>query len=237
MGAGASRPALADVLARGDVWRGDALAGLPEATIPSGYPELDAELPGGGWPRGNLTEFLVERGGVGEISLLLPALRHLASSGGWLALVAPPWRPHAPAWAAAGLLPERLVVVDAGRRAAWCLEQVLASGGFAGVLAWPDRDIDARTLRRLQVAVAGRPVFAGLWRSTAAASVASPAPLRLRLTTEGTGLSVCILKRRGYPASRPLALAVPRPGRNGHVVAGPAFSPACPGSPATAAVA
>ena len=34
--------ALADVLARGDVWRGDTLASLPEATIPSGYSELDA---------------------------------------------------------------------------------------------------------------------------------------------------------------------------------------------------
>ena len=44
--------ALAEVLARGDVWCGDTLASLPEATIPSGHPELDAELPGGGWPRG-----------------------------------------------------------------------------------------------------------------------------------------------------------------------------------------
>ena len=80
--------ALAEVLARGDVWCGDTLASLPEATIPSGHPELDAELPGGGWPRGNLTEFLVDRGGLGELSLLLPALgaivgrRRLAGAGG-----------------------------------------------------------------------------------------------------------------------------------------------------------
>ena len=73
--------ALADVLARGDVWRGDTLASLPEATIPSGYPELDAELPGGGWPRGGLSEFLVERSSVGELSLLLPALACLSRDG------------------------------------------------------------------------------------------------------------------------------------------------------------
>ena len=34
--------ALAEVLARGDVWRGDTLASLPAAAIPSGHAELDA---------------------------------------------------------------------------------------------------------------------------------------------------------------------------------------------------
>jgi hypothetical protein len=225
---------LADVLARGDVWRGDALATLPEAAIPSGHPELDAELPGGGWPRGSLVELLVERSGFGEMSLLLPALARLSSDGGWLALVAPPWQPHAPAWAAAGLAPERLVVVRAGRQVAWCLEQLLASGGFAGVLAWPEAGIDARVLRRLQVAAEGRPVFAGLWRSTAAAAAPSPAALRIMLAAGADGLSVRILKRRGRPASQPLALEVARPGRNRRVVAGPAFSVVAAGSAAPA---
>lgn len=229
--------ALAEVLARGDVWRGDALASLPDAAIPSGHPELDAELPGGGWPRGNLTEILVDRSGLGEMSLLLPALARLSAAGGWLALVAPPWRLHAPAWAAAGLVPERLVVVHAGRQLGWCLEQLLACGGFAGVLAWPDNGIDARTLRRLQVAVEGRPVFAGLWRSTAVAGVPSPAPLRLALGIADNGLAVRILKRRGRPASRPLVLSIPRPGRNQRVVAGPAFSPVVARSAAPAALA
>ena len=73
--------ALADVLARGDVWRGDTLATLPESAIPSGHAELDAELPGGGWPRGNLTEILVDRSSVGEMSLLLPALARLSADG------------------------------------------------------------------------------------------------------------------------------------------------------------
>jgi cell division inhibitor SulA/protein ImuA len=226
--------ALVEILARGDVWRGDALADLPEAAIPSGHPELDAELPGGGWPRGNLTEFLVDRNGLGEMSLLLPALARLSGDGGWLALVAPPWQPHAPAWAAAGLAPERLVVVRAGRQVAWCLEQLLASGGFAGVLAWPEAGIDARALRRLQVAVEGQSVFAGLWRSTAAAAAPSPAPLRIALSAGADGLSVCILKRRGRPAAQPLALEVARPGRSRRVVAGPVFSVVAAGSAAPA---
>jgi cell division inhibitor SulA/protein ImuA len=224
--------ALADVLARGDVWRGDMLASLPESTIPSGHAELDVELPGGGWPRGNLTEILIDRGSVGEMSLLLPALARLSADGGWLALVAPPWLPHAPAWAAAGVALERLVVVKAGKSVGWSVEQLLASGGFAGVLAWPEANIDARALRRLQVAAEGRSVFACLWRSTAAAGVPSPAPLRLvldkTLSAGESELLVRIIKRRGRPVSRPLALSIPRPisfaGRSSRAVAGSALS-------------
>jgi len=229
--------ALAEVLARGDVWCGDTLPGLTEAGIPSGHAELDAELPGGGWPRGNLTEILVDRSGLGELSLLLPALAQLSAAGGWLALVAPPWLPHAPAWAAAGVAPERLVVVRAGRQAAWCVEQLLASGGFAAVLAWPPAGLDARTLRRLQLAAAGRPVFACLWRSTAAGASPSPAPLRIALAAGEGGLSLRIVKRRGRPAARPLILSIPRPGRTNRVVAGPALSPVAARSAALAALA
>ena len=237
MNAMPSPVALAEVLARGDVWRGDALASLPDSAIPSGHPELDAELPGGGWPRGNLTELLVDRASIGEMSLLLPALARLSAEGGWLALVAPPWLPHAPAWAAAGLALERLVVVQAGKQVAWCFEQLLASGGFAGVLAWPESGIDARALRRLQVAAEGRPVFAGIWRSTAAAAAPSPAPLRVALAAEAGQLSVRILKRRGRPAARPLALSMSRPGRASRAVAGPQLSVIAARSAALAAIA
>ena len=220
--------ALADVLARGDVWRGDTLASLAEATIPSGHPELDAELPGGGWPRGTLTELLAERNSIGEMSLLLPALASLSQAGGWLALVAPPWLPHAPAWAAAGVVLERLVVVRAGKDTAWSIEQLLACGGFAGVLAWPGEGIDAKVLRRLQVAAEGRPALACLWRSLATAGMPSPAPLRVALASGKDALQVSILKRRGRPASRSLELpyssSIPRPGRRSRAVAGPVLS-------------
>lgn len=223
--------ALAEVLARGDVWRGDTLASLPESTVPSGHAELDAELPGGGWPRGNLTEILVDRSGLGEMTLLLPALARLSAGGGWLALVAPPWAPHAPAWAAAGLALERLVVVEAGRQSAWCCEQLLLSGGFAGVLAWPEAGIDARALRRLQVAAEGRPTLACLWRPATVAAAPSPAPLRLALAAAAQGLTVHILKRRGRPAARPLVLPLPRPGRSLHALARAPLSAPAPRSP------
>ena len=233
--------ALAEVLARGDIWRGDALAALPGRCIPSGHAALDEELPGGGWPCGNLTEFLVDRSGIGELSLLLPALARLTADGGWLALVAPPWLPHAPAWQAAGIAPERLVVVHAGKEAPWCIEALLASGGFAGVLAWPGQGLDARGLRRLQVAAEGRPVFAALWRAASAAMAPSPAPLRIALGLDQSErapgrLALHILKRRGRPASRPLLLDLHRYGKPARALAGSAFSLSVAGSLAPAAV-
>ncbi|MCK6390154.1 MAG: translesion DNA synthesis-associated protein ImuA [Azonexus sp.] len=229
--------ALDAVLARGDVWRGDTLASLPMASLPSGFPVLDEALPGQGWPRGNLTEILVDRCGQGELTLVMPALARLSAEGGWVALVAPPWLPHAPAWQMAGLLPERLVVVQPGKALPWCVEQLLVCGGFSAVLAWPGEGMDTRSLRRLQVAAEGQAVFALLWRSTGVARQPSPAPLRVQVSGDEQGLSVAILKRRGRPASRPLLLAVPRPGRRSDVVAGPAFSLSGARSPAVSAIA
>lgn len=209
----AAAAGLGDVLARGDVWRGGALALPTQDGVTTGHPALDAQLPGGGWPRGDLTELLCDLPGGGELSLLLPALAALSAAGGWLALVAPPWRPHAPAWAAAGLALERLVVVRAGQEAAWCCEQLLLCGGFSGVLAWPARDPDPRALRRLQVAARGRPALAILWRPAAAAAVPSPAPLRLAVGPGAGGLALRIVKRRGHTGGPVLTLDLPRPGR------------------------
>jgi cell division inhibitor SulA/protein ImuA len=228
---------LVDVLARGDIWRGDTLAGLPENAIASGHAELDAELPGGGWPRGCLTEILTERSGLGEMSLLLPALASLSVAGGWLALIDPPRLPYAPAWAAGGLALERLLVIRAGRESVWCCEQLLACGGFAGVMAWPEAGINPRALRRLQVAVEGRPTFACLWRPASVAATPSPAPLRLALSAGESGLAVRILKRRGRPAARPLILSLARPGRSSRALVGPSLSLAAPRSATAAAVA
>ncbi len=218
---------LQEILARGDVWRGDALARLVADAIPSSHPRLDAELPGGGWPQGCLTELLGEHPGIGELSLLLPALARLSSAGGWLALVAPPWLPHAPAWAAAGVVPERLVVVRAGRHLAWCCEQLLRSGGFSAVLAWPEAGagrLDHRALRRLQVAAEGQPTLACLWRPSAAAAAPSPAPLRLAVAAGAGGLAVHLFKRRGRPGSLPFLVPLPRPGRLSRAVVRPLFS-------------
>ena len=63
------------------VWRADDVAedtGGP--TLASGFAELDRELPGGGWPLGQLIELLTDDAGIGELSLLAPSLAQLAQS-------------------------------------------------------------------------------------------------------------------------------------------------------------
>ncbi|MBS1189034.1 MAG: imuA [Rhodocyclaceae bacterium] len=222
---------LSDLLARGDIWRGDALAHLPRSGVASGYPELDDELPGGGWPPGEVTEILVEKNGIGELSLLQPALANLSREGGWIALVAPPFLPHAPAWQAAGIDLGRLLVIEAKEQAAWCCEQLLAGGGFAAVLAWLGKDANARSLRRLQVAAEGGQTLACVWRPRAAAREASPASLRLMLSAAPEGLAVHILKRRGRPMTGWRPLPISRPGRRTtNAVAGAPFPAAVPRS-------
>lgn len=46
----------------------------------SGFAALDAQLPGGGWPHGVLTELLLPEPGVGELRLLAPALAAVAAA-------------------------------------------------------------------------------------------------------------------------------------------------------------
>ena len=210
---------LTDVLARPDVWRGGQLAGAEIPALSSGFPVLDEELPGHGWPRGNLTEILVDGVGLGECSLLLPALAASASTnktreqGAWTLLVAPPHGLNGPAWSAAGIDPARLVVVATPRQrdALWATEQALASGAFGIVLCWA-KQADAAVTRRLQVALAGSKTLGFLFRPLRARTESSSAPLRLLLSAGPRGtLGVDLLKRRGPPCGRTLHLDVSRP--------------------------
>ena len=75
------------------VWRGQAVVSL-STTQPTGPPELDAVLPGGGWPESALSELLVATTGIGELRLLWPTLARLTSAGERVILVDPPHLPY-----------------------------------------------------------------------------------------------------------------------------------------------
>ena len=106
------KPALAELLHNPLLWRGDRLARADNA-VASGFSSLDRELPGGGWPKAVLAELALDAEGIGELSLLLPALRRLAQAGEWITLVAPPHIPYAPALAGRGVDPARVIVIEA----------------------------------------------------------------------------------------------------------------------------
>jgi cell division inhibitor SulA/protein ImuA len=204
---------LAEVLARPDVWRGDRLASAAIPAVTSGFAALDAELPGGGWARGALTEILSDGAGRGECSLLLPALIRIQQEAKYSLLVAPPQALHGPAWSAAGIDLERLFVVSPrqAHEALWAAEQALSSGALGTVLCWTN-NIDARQVRRLEVAAAGSDTLAFLFRPVRARTESSACALRLLLAAGARGtLTVDLLKRRGPPCSHTLNLDVARP--------------------------
>ena len=197
------------------VWRGSELARTAQAVLPSGHAALDAELPGGGWPRGQLSEILQAQPGLHEWRLLLPALQ-VAAQRGPLVLVGAPHLPHLPVLAALGLPPERLLRIEARTPAErlWAAEQALRCQALGALLAWLPQ-VRGEQLRRLQLNAQGSAAGQALlfvMRALDAQRESSPAPLRLAVQAgEGTQLAVQLLKRRGPLLDRPLALAAPLP--------------------------
>ncbi len=195
-------------------WRADQLAGA-HAGAPArstGFAALDAELPGGGWPTGALTELLLDAPGAGELSLLAP---WLAAAEAPLLWVAPPLWPYAPALAALGLPPARLTIVDPERAAdaAWAAEQALRAGVPGAVLWWQGREpVSTPILRRLHLAAQeGRTPLIAL-RPSHVCAHSSPAPLRLKLEVPSPGrIAVTVFKRRGPPMTAPLLIDLPGP--------------------------
>jgi hypothetical protein len=204
------------LLVRHDIWRGDSLNRAGAPVVPSGFPALDAALPGGGWPAGALTEILPAHEGIGELRLLGPALAGIAQRGSRLAWIAPPHLPYAPALAAAGIDTAKLVIVRTAshRETLWAAEQALAANACGAVLAWL---LEAKyaEIRRLQIAAEGGRAPAFLFRLPQTASESSPAALRIALGTSGGGLAVDVFKRRGTPLARPVLLPAMPPAVRG----------------------
>ncbi|MFO1393433.1 MAG: translesion DNA synthesis-associated protein ImuA [Steroidobacteraceae bacterium] len=205
-----------DLLRHPALWRAREQpdAGTRAAALPTGYAALDRHLPGGGWPRQGLVEILTDRCGIGELSLLMPALAALcgddadrgrdgAPPGGWLAWVSPPYQPYAPAFAARGIDLGRLLVVRA-QPAEWAMEQALRSGACSAVIGWAACR-DRHGLRRLQLAAEQSRSLAVLFRGLADGNDPSPAVLRIALEAGRAGLEARILKSRGgRPVTVPL---------------------------------
>ena len=198
--------ALAELLRHPALWRGGGIVDAP-ATVPTGFRRLDERLPGGGWPLSKLVEILVSTAGVGEIRLLIPALRALSAARPdeprWIAWLGPPHLPYAPALAAAGLDPSRTLVIRprAGLDLLWAMEQALRSGACAAVLGWAGATGD-QALRRLSLAAGEGQSIGFLFRPPCHRNEASPAALRLLLTACDNGLDIEILKSRGGAPSR-----------------------------------
>jgi protein ImuA len=218
------------------LWHAHQLGSTQGAVWPSQFAALDAQLPGGGWPTGVLTELLLPHAGVGELRLLAPLLAALQAQQRSVMWFDPPAAPCPWALAALGLDVQQLVVVQS--RAAlqdrargrvfntsttpparkllpaadvlWALEQALKSGHLGAVLAWLPARLPADALRRLQLAAQAHDGPAFLLRDAQMRTQPSAAPLRLLLGSAGPDvLRVTVLKRRGPPLAQAISLALP----------------------------
>lgn len=193
------------------IWRANDCARVAIPSIPTGFPGLDAALPGGGWPAAALTEIYADGPGSGELQVLMPAAARLTRAGRWIVLIAPPYIPYAPALAAQGLALQRLILVrtSSAEESFWACEQALRFQGCGAALAWIDRAPE-RALKRLQLAAEAGTAAALLFRSHRVIP-ASPAALRLHMERLQNRIVVRVLKRRGSDLAAPITLDLQNP--------------------------
>ena len=153
-----------------------------DASISTGFSALDDALPGNGWSIGCLTELMCVQQGVGELTLLLPALQRITTDDQWAALVNPPHVPYAPALANAGIKLDHLLIINCKDDAdtLWACEQVLRAGVFAAVIGWVGRST-AQKQRRLQLAAETGQAWATVFRPGNACKEHSPAAIRIAI--------------------------------------------------------
>jgi cell division inhibitor SulA/protein ImuA len=179
------------------VWRAkDAGRYLVNGT-PTGHPQLDATLPGGGWPTNAIMEMVTPQWGMGELHLLLPLMRTITQQKRWILWISPPYIPYAPALESAGIDMDFVIVIqsdNACKDDLWSIEKALQSKACALVLAWQN-GLPSSAIRRLQLAAETGHSLGVLFRQRN--DEHSPAALRLNLQPSDTGVHVDVLKARG----------------------------------------
>lgn len=219
---------LQSLLGHPSLWRARQLQSPTQSTpaIPSGFTQLDEQLPGQGWPQAGLVECLLSSSGTGELRLLVPVLKTLShQQNRWVAWVNPPFVPYAPALQSVGVDISKILLIhpnptsrpDSSHRSAhrsahrkdntkdqhwqnilWSLERAAKSGTCSMVLAWVDeKRLTLRDTQRLQNAAKQGNTLICLMRPAAAAKQASMAELRLALQpTEAAGMVALDIVKR-----------------------------------------
>jgi hypothetical protein len=164
----------------------------PAEVVSTGSQALDRLLPGGGFRRGTLVEWLAGSAASGAATLALYAAAQAARAGGAVVVIDEQASFYPPAALALGIDLEQLIVVrPAGKTDHhWAIDQVLRSRGVAAVWCAPGPS-DDHTLRRWQLAAESSGVVGMLLRPEQARDEPSWAELRL-------GVAPC---RAGEPLS------------------------------------
>jgi len=187
------------------VWQGHRHNKTIQPAEPTGYQTLDNQLGGIGWPRGALSECLLDTPGIGELTLLVPLMQRLSQAGKTIFWLNPPHTPYAPALMRKDIDLDQVIMIHTENKGdfLWALENCLRSPVTGLVMAWPGK-LAAREIRRLQLAAEAGSNVCVLFRERYYAGQNSPAALRLELEPDDQqSLKVNVVKRRGsWPGQR-----------------------------------
>ncbi|MDA0280181.1 MAG: translesion DNA synthesis-associated protein ImuA [Proteobacteria bacterium] len=185
------------------LWRGCDMAGQSMHGRSTGFTQLDAILPGRGWPEKGLMEIITPHWGMGELQLLIPLMRSIVEQGKWILWISPPYLLYAPALVQAGINTDQVLVVKLDtscKDALWSMEKALQTENCGLVLAWQNW-LPTKVLRRLQLAAETGDTLGVLFKHHD--SEHSPSPIRLKIQdsySENAGFNeseVTVIKARG----------------------------------------
>ena len=170
--------------------------------VSSGYRQLDALLPNGGFIPGTLIEWLEADSGNGAFTLALLVARELCRQGGVCAVVDQKNRFYPPAAVGWGLPQNQLVVVRPKNDSdeIWALTQILRCRHVAAVLCYRNH-YEPFAFRRLQLAAETGQTVGCLIRSREMESLPSWANVRLLV-------SACIAEPNAREGTRDRCLKV-----------------------------
>lgn len=209
-------PSLEQLLCREDIWRGRSYHAPARMVVDTGYPQLNEQLTGCGWPAASLIEVCQRPTSHGEWQLLLPALlnTHISTPGGLLVLLNPPVDPFAQALLKAGIDLERLLIVEAKDKADFLSSfiELARSDACAAVMAWqPLHSLGYTELRKCALASTEGQGICVLFRPDTVCDQSSPAVLRLRIEWQEEQLAVRIFKQKGELVANNRVIELPLP--------------------------
>ncbi len=194
-----NQSALEALLRRQDVWRGSTISSQ-QATVSTGYKDLDESLNGRGWPLGALIDVSQISNGHGEWQLFGPALAKLSHQAGLIILVNPPALPYGPGVAQYGINYQALKVVRCCNRQAVlsALVDAMQAQCCLSILTWEGQfNWRYSELRKLQLSASQSSSLCVCFRRQRPSRVQSPSPLRLHAQLCQHGLQIQLLKQRG----------------------------------------
>ncbi len=179
------------------LWQRSINKTVPTPCLHTGYPNLNAILPSGGWPSAALVEIVTPQWGVGELQLLMPLMKKALQQKRWILWVSPPDNHYQHELKNADSDSTRIMIMRSEypcNDALVSIEKALKSESCAMVIVWSDWLPNA-VVRRLQIASKNGNTLSVLFRQREMKN--SPADLRLQLKPVLDGVSITTLNMRG----------------------------------------